>query len=164
MSQFATILFSDIVGSTEMAESLGDRDWSTVIGVHRAIADDVVEGSRGRLVKSTGDGILAVFPDPASALEGAVELREKLREMGITARVGLHSGHIDVADDNDVTGLAVHIELARVMAAADDGEILVQRTVHDLMLGSGTGVPGSRTPRAQGCRRGVGAVRVVRDG
>ena len=119
-----------------MAESLGDREWSAVIDVHRTIADDAVEANRGRLVKSTGDGILAVFPDPASALEGAVELRVKLREMGITVRVGLHSGRIEVADDNDVSGLAVHVA-ARVMAAAGDGEIVVSRTVHDLMLGSG---------------------------
>ena len=125
--QFATILFSDIVRSTEMAESLGDRAWSAVIGVHQTIADDVVEAGRGRLVKSTGDGILAVFPDPASALDGAVELRAKLHEMGVTVRVGLHSGRIEVADDNDVSGVAVHIA-ARVMAAADDGDIVVSRT------------------------------------
>ncbi len=135
--QFATILFSDIVRSTEMAESLGDRAWSAVIGVHQTIADDAVEAGRGRLVKSTGDGILAVFPDPASALDGAVELRAKLHEMGVTVRVGLHSGRIEVADDNDVSGVAVHIA-ARVMAAADDGDIVVSRTVRDLMLGAGT--------------------------
>ena len=135
--QFATILFSDIVRSTEMAESLGDRAWSAVIGVHRTIADDVVEASRGRLVKSTGDGILAVFPDPASALEGAWSCGRSCDEMGVTVRVGLHSGRIEVADDNDVSGVAVHIA-ARVMAAADDGEIVVSRTVRDLMLGSGT--------------------------
>ena len=88
-------------------------------------------------MKSTGDGILAVFPDPASALEGAVELRAKLHEMGVTVRVGLHSGRIEVADDNDVSGVAVHIA-ARVMAAADDGEIVVSRTVRDLMLGADT--------------------------
>ena len=118
-----------------MAESLGDRAWSAVIGVHRTIAEDVVDANRGRLVKSTGDGILAVFPDPASAMEGAVELRAKLREMGITLRVGLHSGRIEVADDNDVSGVAVHLA-ARVMAVAGDGEIVVSRTVRDLMLGS----------------------------
>jgi class 3 adenylate cyclase len=135
-SQFATILFSDIVRSTEMAESHGDRDWTAVIGMHRAIVDDMVEANRGRLVKSTGDGILAVFPDPAYALEGAVELRLKLCDMAITVRVGLHSGRIEVADDGDVSGLAVHIA-ARVMAAAGEGDIFVSRTVRDLMLGSG---------------------------
>jgi class 3 adenylate cyclase/pimeloyl-ACP methyl ester carboxylesterase len=135
--QFATILFSDIVRSTEMAESLGDRAWSALIEVHRAIAEDVVEGRRGRLVKSTGDGILAVFPDPASALAAAVELRAKLDEMGVRVRVGLHSGRIEVAADCDVSGVAVHIA-ARVMATADDGEIVVSRTVRDLMLGADT--------------------------
>jgi class 3 adenylate cyclase/pimeloyl-ACP methyl ester carboxylesterase len=136
-SQFATILFSDIVRSTELAESLGDREWSAVIGMHRSVAQDVVEAHQGRLVKSTGDGILAVFPDPASALRGAVELQAKLCEMGITVRMGLHSGRIEVADDNDVSGVAVHIA-ARVMTAADDGEVAVSRTVRDLMLGAGT--------------------------
>jgi class 3 adenylate cyclase len=136
-SQFATILFSDIVESTELAKALGDRAWSALIGVHRTIADDAVEGHRGRLVKSTGDGILAVFPDPASAIEGAAELRAKAQAMGITVRMGLHSGRIEVADDQDVSGVAVHIA-ARVMAAADDGEIVVSRTVRDLMLGAGT--------------------------
>ena len=90
--QFATILFSDIVRSTEMAESLGDRAWSALIGVHRAIADDVVEAQRGRLVKSTGDGILAVFPDPASALVAAVELRREARPHGRHGALGSARG------------------------------------------------------------------------
>jgi class 3 adenylate cyclase len=108
-----------------------------VIGLHRTLAEDVVEDQRGRVVKSTGDGILAVFPDPASALDGAVELRAKLCDMAITVRMGLHTGRIEVADDDDVSGMAVHIA-ARVMAAADDGDIVVSRTVRDLMLGADT--------------------------
>src|SRR4029079_15376846 len=104
------------------------RGGGVVFGGARTIAVEVVEAPRGRLVKSTGDGILAVFPDPAAALEGAVELRAKLDEIGVTVRVGLHSGRIEVADDNDVSGVAVHIA-ARVMATADDGDIVVSRTV-----------------------------------
>jgi class 3 adenylate cyclase len=135
VSEFATILFSDIVRSTEIAGSLGDRDWSSVIDVHREIADSVVAAAGGRLVKWTGDGILAVFPDPAVALAAARELEAKSRETGIAVRIGLHTGRVTVAHD-DVAGLAVHIA-ARVMAAAGGHQIVVSRTVRDLMLGSG---------------------------
>jgi class 3 adenylate cyclase len=134
VSEFATILFSDIVRSTEMAGSLGDREWSSVIDVHRDVADSVVAGAGGRLVKWTGDGILAVFPDPDVALAAARELDAKSQEMGIVLRIGLHTGRVTVAHD-DVAGLAVHIA-ARVMAVAGGHRIVVSRTVRDLMLGS----------------------------
>jgi class 3 adenylate cyclase/pimeloyl-ACP methyl ester carboxylesterase len=134
VSEFATILFSDIVRSTEMAGSLGDREWSSVIDVHRDVADSVVAGAGGRLVKWTGDGILAVFPDPDVALAAARELDAKSQEMGIVLRIGLHTGRVTVAHD-DVAGLAVHIA-ARVMAVAGGHQIVVSRTVRDLMLGS----------------------------
>jgi class 3 adenylate cyclase len=133
-TEFATIVFSDIVRSTEMAEAMGDRDWSAVVDVHQTIAAAAVERRGGRLVKWTGDGILAVFPDPSLALAGAEELRANARALGTTVRVGVHSGGIEVSRD-DVTGLAVHIA-ARVMATAGDDEIVVSRTVRDLMLGS----------------------------
>jgi class 3 adenylate cyclase len=135
VAEFATILFSDIVRSTEIVGSLGDRDWSSVVDVHREIADAVVSGAGGRVVKWTGDGILAVFPDPAVALSAARELDAKSQEMGIALRIGVHTGRVTVAHD-DVTGLAVHIA-ARVMAAAGGQKIVVSRTVRDLMLGSG---------------------------
>jgi class 3 adenylate cyclase/pimeloyl-ACP methyl ester carboxylesterase len=137
VAEFATILFSDIVRSTEIAGSLGDRDWASVIDVLREIADSVVAGAGGRLIKWTGDGILAVFPDPAVALAAARELDAKSQETGIAVRIGLHTGRVTVAHE-DVAGLAVHIA-ARVMAAADGHQIVVSRTVRDLMLGSGYG-------------------------
>jgi class 3 adenylate cyclase/pimeloyl-ACP methyl ester carboxylesterase len=137
VSDFATILFTDIVRSTEIAGSLGDRDWSSVIDVHREIADSVVAGVGGRVVKWTGDGILAIFPDPDVALVAARELDAQSQETGIAVRIGLHTGRVAVAHD-DVAGLAVHIA-ARVMAAAHGHQIVVSRTVRDLMLGSGYG-------------------------
>jgi class 3 adenylate cyclase len=134
VTQFATILFSDMVRSTEMAGSLGDREWGAVINLHHTIAGEVVASHHGRYVKSTGDGILATFPDPALALAGAVQLREASRRMGIAVRVGMHSGRIETTGD-DISGMSVHIA-ARVLAEASEGEILVSRTVRDLMLGS----------------------------
>jgi class 3 adenylate cyclase len=135
VSTFATILFTDIVRSTELAGTLGDRDWSSVIDVHREISDSVASGAGGRVVKWTGDGILAVFPDPDAALAAARELDAKSQEMGITVRIGVHTGRVTFAHD-DVAGLAVHIA-ARVMAAAGGHQIVVSRTVRDLLLGSG---------------------------
>jgi class 3 adenylate cyclase len=134
-TQLATILFTDIVRSTEMATSLGDRDWTSVIEVHRETADAAVARHGGRLLKWTGDGILATFPDPLLAISGADEVRARSQDMGVTVRLGLHTGRVVVTDD-DIAGLAVHIA-ARVMAVAGGNEIVVSRTVRDLMLGSG---------------------------
>jgi class 3 adenylate cyclase/pimeloyl-ACP methyl ester carboxylesterase len=133
-AQIVTILFSDIVGATERAGALGDREWGATVGVHFAVIDDAVSGCRGRVVKSTGDGVLATFDDPELAVIAASQLRARLADMDITTRVGLHTGRIEVAAD-DVHGLAVHIA-ARVMAAAGSGDIVVSRTVRDLLLGS----------------------------
>jgi class 3 adenylate cyclase len=135
VTELATILFTDIVQSTEIATSLGDRDWSSVVDVHRQTATSVVSKHGGRLLKWTGDGILATFPDPLLAIAAADELRSASRAIGISIRLGLHTGRVVAADD-DVTGLAVHIA-ARVMATAGADEIVVSRTVHDLLLGSG---------------------------
>jgi class 3 adenylate cyclase len=133
--QFATILFSDIVRSTEIAESLGDRDWGSVIGTVQEVARAIHADHGGRLVKWTGDGILAALADPGEALDAAQQLRAKTAEMAIPLRLGLHTGRVEVTAD-DVAGIAVHIA-ARVMAAAGAGEIVVSRTVRDLLLGSG---------------------------
>jgi class 3 adenylate cyclase len=133
--QFATILFTDIIQSTELAESLGDRDWGSVIGAVQEIARGILADHGGRLVKWTGDGILAAFADPGEALDAARELRAKTAEMAIPLRLGLHTGRVEVTAD-DVAGIAVHIA-ARVMATAGAGEIVVSRTVRDLLLGSG---------------------------
>jgi class 3 adenylate cyclase len=131
----ATVLFTDIVGSTQQAAQLGDRRWRELLELHDQAARRWVEAFGGRLVKSTGDGILATFDSPARAIRCAVALAEDLGGLGIQLRAGLHTGEIELRH-GDVGGIGVHIA-ARVMAAAAPGEILVSRTVHDLVTGSG---------------------------
>jgi class 3 adenylate cyclase len=130
----ATVLFTDIVGSTERAEELGDRRWRELLNVHDELTGRLVEEFGGRLVKTTGDGILATFDGPGRAIHAAVALREELAGIGLQLRAGLHTGEVELRGD-DVGGLAVHIA-ARVMAAAGPGEILVSRTVRDLAAGA----------------------------
>jgi len=130
----ATVLFTDIVGSTERAAELGDRRWRELLQVHDDLAGRLVERWGGRLVKSTGDGILATFDGPGRAVGCAASLREELRGIDMEIRAGLHSGEVELRD-GDVGGIAVHIA-ARVLAAAGPGEVLVSRTVRDLVTGS----------------------------
>jgi class 3 adenylate cyclase len=131
----ATILFTDIVGSTERAAATGDEGWKALLDEHDAAARSQVESHRGRLVKTTGDGILAIFDGPARALRCAVALREEMAGLGIEIRAGLHTGEVELRGD-DVGGIAVHIA-SRVSSNARAGEILVSRTVTDLVTGSG---------------------------
>lgn len=133
-SEIAAVLFTDIVGSTERLRSMGDREWTALLGVHDQITARTVAASRGRLIKSTGDGALATFPEPEMAMACARDLRHLLGQMGIAIRAGIHMGTVEFTAD-DVGGLAVHIA-ARVMGAASDGEIVVSRTVRDVLLGS----------------------------
>jgi class 3 adenylate cyclase len=130
----ATVLFTDIVGSTERAAGLRDEHWSRLLDVHDEKARRVVMGFDGRLIKTTGDGILATFDGPGRGIQAAALLREELLRAGLDIRAGLHTGEVELRDD-DVGGIAVHIG-ARVMAAAAPGEILVSRTVRDLIAGS----------------------------
>jgi class 3 adenylate cyclase len=131
----ATVLFTDIVGSTERAREAGDQRWRELLDRHDELARRLVAREGGRLVKRTGDGILAAFDTPGRAVRCALGLRAELDGIGIQVRAGLHTGELDVRDD-DVGGIAVHIA-ARIMAAAGPGEVLVSRTVHDLVTGSG---------------------------
>ena len=144
----ATVLFTDIVGSTQQAGQLGDRRWRELLELHDQAARRWVEAFRGRLVKSTGDGILAIFDSPVRAIRCAAALAEDLRGLGIQIRAGLHTGEIELRD-GDVGGIGVHIA-ARVMAAAGPGEILVSRTVHDLVTGSGIALQDRGTHRLKG--------------
>jgi class 3 adenylate cyclase len=130
----ATVLFSDIVDSTRRAEELGDGKWRTLLDVHDDLAARSVEAQGGRVVKTTGDGILATFDGPGRAIRGANALRDGLGRVPINVRIGIHAGEIEVRGD-DVSGIAVHLA-ARVMAEANPGEILVSRTVRDLVVGS----------------------------
>jgi len=131
----AAILFTDIVGSTERAAELGDRAWRGVIESHDVIARSVVEQHRGRVVKTTGDGVLATFDGPGRAVRGALALGDALRPLGLEIRAGLHTGEIEVLAD-DIAGIAVHIA-SRVLSAAGPGEVLVSATVPMLVAGAG---------------------------
>jgi pimeloyl-ACP methyl ester carboxylesterase len=131
----ATVMFTDIVSSTERAAALGDRRWREVLEGHDEVVRRVLERHRGRQVKSTGDGVLATFDGPARAIRGAEAIAAGVQPLGIEVRTGLHTGEIEVMGD-DVGGIAVHTG-ARVMANAGAGEVLVSQTVKDLVAGSG---------------------------
>jgi class 3 adenylate cyclase len=130
----ATVLFTDIVGSTELAGRLGDRRWRELLNVHDELARRVVGDLGGQLVKTTGDGVLATFDGPGRAIRCAGALSDELAGIGVQLRAGLHTGEVELRG-GDVGGIAVHIA-ARVMAAAHPGEILTSRTVRDLVAGS----------------------------
>jgi class 3 adenylate cyclase len=131
----ATVLFSDIVGSTEKAAPLGDRRWRDLLDNHHATIRRNLARFRGREVKTTGDGILATFDGPARGVRCACAIADEIRPLGIEVRAGLHTGECEMTDD-DVGGIAVHIG-ARVAALAGAGEVLVSSTVKDLVAGSG---------------------------
>jgi class 3 adenylate cyclase len=130
----AAVLFTDIVGSTPQARRLGDRRWRELLNVHDELARRLVEQQGGQLIKTTGDGILATFDGPGRAIQCATTLRDRLRGIEVQIRAGLHVGEVELRD-GDVGGMAVHIA-ARVMAVAQPDEILVSRTVRDLVVGS----------------------------
>ena len=131
----ATVLFTDICGSTERAAELGDSRWRDLLGRHDQLVRAELRRHRGREVKSTGDGFLATFDGPARGINAARAIAEGVRRLGIEVRAGLHTGECEVIG-NDVGGLAVHIG-ARVSALAAPGEVLVSSTVRDLVVGSG---------------------------
>jgi pimeloyl-ACP methyl ester carboxylesterase len=131
----ATVLFTDIVGSTAQAAELGDSAWRELLDRHDAVTRAELERFQGEEVNHTGDGFVASFDGPARAISCARELRERLHEIGIEIRAGLHSGECEYSHGK-VAGLAVHIA-ARVIGEAGDGEILVSSTVKDLVAGSG---------------------------
>jgi class 3 adenylate cyclase len=131
----ATVLFTDIVGSTERARALGDRQWRDLLDVHDSLARRVVEEAGGRLIKTTGDGVLATFEGPGRGIRVAEAMRDDLRAVGLEIRAGLHTGEVELRGD-DIGGMAVHLA-ARVMGEAGAGEIFVSRTVQDLVVGSG---------------------------
>lgn len=148
----ATVLFTDIVVSTNHATRLGDTRWTQVLNDHDTLVSPELERHRGRIVKHTGDGVLATFDGPGRAVRCAQSIVEGIRTIGIEVRAGLHTGEIEWRGD-DVGGVAVHIG-QRVSALARPGEVLVSRTVTDLVVGSGLrfeergehelkGVPGS---------------------
>ena len=147
-----TVLFTDIVGSTELASRMGDRAWRNLLDGHEQVLREHVADAGGRVVKMMGDGSLSVFDGPARAIGCAQDFAEAAQPLNIDVRAGMHTGECEIGGE-DVTGLAVHIG-ARVVALAGAGEVLVSRTVKDLVVGSGLqfnsrgihelkGVPGS---------------------
>jgi class 3 adenylate cyclase/alpha-beta hydrolase superfamily lysophospholipase len=131
----ATILFTDIVGSTRVAAEMGDGRWQRLLDDHYRIARRQLDRYDGHEVKTVGDGILATFDGPARAIRCAAAIRDEVGELGLEIRAGLHTGEIEVEPD-DIAGLAVHIG-ARISALAGAGEVLVSSTVKDLVVGSG---------------------------
>jgi len=131
----ATVMFTDIAASTEHAAAMGDRRWRELLDEHDAIVAKAVEQYRGRYIKHTGDGCLATFDGPGRAVQCAAAIRASVHKLSIEVRAGLHAGEVELRGD-DVGGIAVHIG-ARVCALAGADEILVSRTVKDLVIGSG---------------------------
>jgi class 3 adenylate cyclase/pimeloyl-ACP methyl ester carboxylesterase len=130
-----TVLFTDIVGSTEHLAAVGDRRWLELIELHDRVARTAIEGHRGRVIRTTGDGVLATFDGPARAIRCATEIKEATGRLGLEIRSGLHSGEVEIHGD-DVSGIAVHLA-SRVQSEAGAGEVFVSRTVVDLVAGSG---------------------------
>jgi class 3 adenylate cyclase len=131
----ATVLFTDIVGSTERAAALGDARWRALLDAHHAAIRAELERFRGREIDTAGDGFLATFDGPARAVRCAFAIMSALRDLGLEIRAGVHTGEVELRD-GDVAGLAVHLG-ARVAALAEPGTVLVSSTVKDLTAGSG---------------------------
>jgi class 3 adenylate cyclase len=132
-----SVLFTDIVASTQRAAAAGDERWRAVLHRFGEITADLTQGFGGTVVKSTGDGHLATFDGPTQAIRCAEALRADAETLGIEVRAGIHTGECELMD-TDIGGLAVHIA-ARILGHAGAGDILVSRTVRDLVVGSGTG-------------------------
>ena len=136
--RFATVLFTDIVGSTRRSAAMGDTAWRAVLDRHDRLTHTLVDEHGGRIVKSTGDGLLAVFDVPSQGVDCGLAMCRSLAEIDVPIRAGVHAGEIEVHDDGDVSGIAVNLA-ARVEQAAADGELWVSSTVRDMMLGGAAG-------------------------
>ena len=130
----ATVLYTDIVDSTRLLSEMGDARWNGVLDTHDTLANQLVRQNGGHYIKSTGDGLLATFDGPGRGIRFATSFREQLHPMDLSIRSGIHTGEIEVRS-GDVSGMAVHLA-ARIMAEAQANEILVSRTVKDLVVGS----------------------------
>jgi class 3 adenylate cyclase len=130
----ATVVYTDIVGSTSTAERMGDSRWREILDLHDDTARRLLAAHGGRLVKTTGDGVLATFEGPGRAIRFATTFRDQLLGIGLRIRTGIHTGEVEMRGD-DVGGMAVHLA-ARIMALAEGDQILVSRTVRDLVVGS----------------------------
>ena len=129
-----TVLFTDLVASTATAAELGDERWSELLVRHHALVRKHLDQFAGHEVKTTGDGFLAIFDDPLRAVECALGLRSTVRGIGLELKVGVHTGRCELSE-GDIAGIAVHVA-ARVLQAAEPGEVLVSGTIRDVLLGS----------------------------
>jgi class 3 adenylate cyclase len=143
----ATVMFTDVVGSTEQAAGMGDRRWSELLATHEGLSRAELDRFRGREIKATGDGFLAVFDGPGRAIRCACAIRDAVRAIGIHVRSGLHTGEIELRDD-DIGGIAVHIA-KRIQVLAQPDEVFVSRTVADLVAGSGIAFADRGTMRSK---------------
>ena len=133
----ATVLFTDLVDSTRRAVELGDRSWRQLIDRHDELARSEVGRWTGKFVKSTGDGVLATFDAPTRALRCAFELRDAVGRLGLEMRAAIHTGEIELREE-DIGGIAVHMA-ARALGVAGANEVVVTRTVRDLATGTDLG-------------------------
>ena len=132
----ATLLFTDIVGSTAQAMELGDNAWTLLLESHNGLVRSEIARFAGEEIRSTGDGFLAMFDGPARAIRCALELERVLQPLGLNIRAGLHSGEVELHGDAEPQGIAIHVG-ARIAALAEAGEVLVSATTRDLVAGSG---------------------------
>jgi class 3 adenylate cyclase len=130
----ATILFTDIVGSTALAARLGDREWSDLLERHHALVRRQLERFRGRELDTAGDGFVASFDGPARGIRCAAAIAESVNALGLSIRAGIHTGEAELVDGK-LAGIAVHIA-ARIATLAEPDEVLVSNTVKDLVIGS----------------------------
>ncbi len=148
--KFGTVLFTDIVDSTKQSAAVGDAKWRAVLDSHDRTARGLIDEYHGRVVKSTGDGLLAVFDAPSSGVECGMKMCDALRGIGVEIRAGVHAGEIELHDDGDISGIAVNLA-ARVEQRAAAGELWTSSTVHDMMLGGSA----SFTERGEHALKGI---------
>jgi class 3 adenylate cyclase len=132
-----TVLFTDIVGSTEHALRLGDRGWQDLLEAHHRVVRRELAVFRGREVDTAGDGFYMTFDGPARAIHCAMAIRDAVKELGLSLRIGVHTGECEMKG-GELRGIAIHIG-ARIAALAKGGEVVVSQTVKDLVAGSGIG-------------------------
>jgi class 3 adenylate cyclase len=133
-----TVLFTDVVRSTERAAELGDRRWCELLDAHDRACERELDRFGGQQIKHTGDGLFAAFSRPARAIGCAIAIRDALRNHGLEIRASIHAGECE-RRGQDLSGIAVHIA-ARIMALAEAGDVVVSRTVADLIVGSQIGL------------------------
>jgi class 3 adenylate cyclase len=158
----ATVMFTDVVGSTDQVAGMGDRRWSELLATHDGLTRAELDRFRGREIETTGDGFLATFDGPGRAVRCGCAIRDAVRSIGMRVRVGLHTGEIELHGD-DIGGIAVHIA-QRVEAFAQPDEVLVSRTVADLVGGSGMQFADRGTHALKGVPRPMAALRRRRPG